>query len=56
MKQLIAEHDWLTVTRLPACARQLDPVEGICLVRRALAETGPDLTPIPATTSALERQ
>ncbi|MBS2545504.1 transposase [Catenulispora sp. NL8] len=40
MKQYIAARDWLTIYQLPACAPQLNPIEGIWpLIRRNLANT-----------------
>ena len=34
MRRYIAEHDWLTVYQLAACAADLNPVEGICSILR----------------------
>jgi putative transposase len=38
MTDLIAARDWLTVYRLPACASELNPVEGVwSVLKRSLA-------------------
>jgi len=34
MRRYIAEHDWLTVYQLAACAADLNPVEGIWSILR----------------------